>query len=124
MNTKALVKVSAMTEMLTGVALMLSPNLVATLLLGVGLSGSGNAVARLTGIALVCLGIAGCPSRNNATRQAIQALFVYNLLAGLYLCYLRVGGGFAGYLLVPASAIHLVIALLLLFRVREKELPA
>jgi hypothetical protein len=78
-------------------------------LLGAGLSDSGIAVARLTGIALLCLGLACWPGRDDA----IRARSPYNLLAALYLCYLRVGGGFVSYLLWPACALHAVLALLM-----------
>ena len=49
----------------------------------------------------------------NPIRQATRALFTYNLLAGLYLGYLRVGGGFVSYLLWPACVLHIAFALLL-----------
>jgi hypothetical protein len=119
MNIKSVVIVSAAVEAATGVALMAVPGLVARLLLGVGLSDSGIAVARLTGIALLCLGLACWPGRNGRTAQATRALFVYNLLAALYLGYLRVGGGFVSYLLWPACALHVVLALLLARRAYE-----
>jgi hypothetical protein len=56
MTPRTLVRVSAAIEAATGIALIAAPNLVATLLLGTGFCDSGIAVARLTGIALLCLG--------------------------------------------------------------------
>lgn len=113
MAAKTLVRLSAAIEMVTGVALIVAPGLVVTMLLGVGLSGSGIAVARLAGIALLCLAVACWPCRDDAAGNAIWALFTYNLLAALYLGYLKVDAGFAGYLLWPACAIHALLALLM-----------
>jgi hypothetical protein len=39
-------------------------------------------------------------------------LFSYNLLAALYLGYLRIGGGFVSYLLLPACVVHALLAFL------------
>ena len=113
MNATTLVKLSAAIEAATGVALMAVPDLVARVLLGTELAGSGIAVARVGGFALLSLAIACWPGSDGSIPQATRALFVYNLLAGLYLGYLRVGGGFVGYLLWPACALHVVLGILL-----------
>ncbi|MGB8771477.1 MAG: hypothetical protein WCC92_17825 [Candidatus Korobacteraceae bacterium] len=106
-------RLSAAIESATGVALIAVPDAVARLLLGTGLDGSGIAVARLAGLGLLSLGLACWPRGEEATAQAIRALFTYNLLAALYLGYLRVGGGFVSYLLWPACALHAVLTILL-----------
>lgn len=113
MATSTWVKLSAAIEAATGVALIAVPGFVAQVLLGAGLSDSGIAVARVAGIGLLSLGLACWPSADAATRSAIRALFTYNLLAALYLGYLRIGGSFVSYLLWPACAVHGVLALLL-----------
>src|SRR5271167_4803427 len=107
MNTKTLAQVSAAIEAATGVALIAVPDWVARLLLGAELSAGGGAVARVAGFALLALGLACWPGGDAATPQATRALVAYNLLAGLYLGYLRVGGGFVSYLLWPACILHL-----------------
>ncbi len=104
--------VSAAIEMATGLALIADPGFVIRVLLSADLSGSGSAVGRLTGIGLFCMGLA-CWPRNNGTVQTVFALFAYNLLAAIYLGYLRTGGGFVSYLLWPVCALHGVLALLL-----------
>jgi hypothetical protein len=109
-TSKTLVRTSATIEALTGIALIAAPDLLGRLLLGVGFDSSGIAVARLTGVALLCLAIA-CWT---ATAQAVRALFTYNFLAGLYLGYLRVGGGFVGHLLWPVCVLHLLLAIVFL----------
>jgi hypothetical protein len=113
MSARRLVMLSAAIEVATGLALIAVPSLVARLLLGAALSDSGIAVARLTGIALLCLGFACWPGRDDATQTAVRALFTYNLLAALYLGYLRVGGGFVSYLLWPVCVVHAVLGVLL-----------
>jgi hypothetical protein len=94
------------------------------MLLGASLSDSGIGVARLTGIALLCLAVACWPSEGVATHHATLALFLYNLLASVYLGYLRVGGGFFSYLLFPACLLHGVLALLLARPAYEKASAA
>ncbi len=113
MATSTWVKLSAVIEVATGVALIAVPGFVAQVLLGAGLSDSGIAVARLTGIALLCLGLASWPGAEGVTPPAVRGLFAYNLLAAFYLGYLRVGGGFVSHLLWPACALHGLLALLL-----------
>ena len=120
MNIRSLVMLSAAIEAATGLALIAVPSLVARLLLGAGLSDSGIAVARLAGIGLLCLGLACWPSGDDATQLAIRALFTYNLLAALYLGYLRVGGGFVSHLLWPACVVHAVLTLLLVRAARAR----
>ena len=99
-------------EAATGVALIATPDLVVRVLLGAGLSGAGIAVARVGGFGLLSLGLACWPGADDAAQHPIRALFIYNLLAALYLGYLRVGGGFVSYLLWPACALHAVLAIL------------
>ncbi len=111
--TTTVLRLSAAIEVATGAALIAVPELVAQLLLGTGLSSAGIAVARLTGIALLCLGLACWPDAEDAGKPALRALFAYNLLAAVYLAYLRVGGGFVSYLLWPACALHFVLGFLL-----------
>ncbi len=113
MTTRILILLSSAIEAATGVALIAVPTVVGRLLLGVELPGSGIAVARVAGFGLLALGMGSWPRGGAATAQSIQALFTYNLLAGLFLGYLRVGEAFSGYLLWPASVLHVILALLL-----------
>jgi hypothetical protein len=97
----------------TGVALIADRGFVVRVLLGAGLSEGGIAIGRLAGLALPSLGLACWPSSNDAAERTICALFKYNLLAAMYLGYLRVGGGFVSYLLWPACSLQALLALLL-----------
>jgi hypothetical protein len=113
MTTKALVMVSSTIEAATGLALIIDPELVARILLGTDLLGGGIAVSRVAGAALLALGLACWPGKDDATAQTTCALFIYNFLAAIYLGYLRAGGGFVSYLLWPVCALHALLALLL-----------
>ena len=99
-------------EIITGVALIATPNVVSHLLLGVGLSGGGIAVGRVAGLGLLSLGLACWPSATDVSVQTTRALLTYNLLTTLYLGHLRIGGGFDGYLLWPAIVLHGVLTVL------------
>jgi len=113
MTTKTLVIASSTIEAATGLTLIADPGLFVRLLLGADLSGSGIAVGRLAGMALVALALACWPSEDDATAQATSALLTYNFMAAVYIGYLGTGGGFVSYLLWPACALHTLLALLL-----------
>ena len=112
MTTKLITAVSAAIEAATGIALIAVPDLVAHVLLGVGLSDGGIAVGRVAGFALLSLGLACWPKADDVTPSAVRALFAYNLLVALYLGYLRVSGEFVALLLWPACVLHAVLAVL------------
>jgi hypothetical protein len=112
MTTRLLTTVSAAIETATGIALIGIPALAGRALLGVSLSESGVAVVRLAGVALLSLGLACWPTADDITSSALRGLFVYNLLAAVYLGYLPASGEFAGFLLWPACALHAVLAVL------------
>ena len=120
MDTKTLVRISAAIEAVTGLALILSPSLVVRLLLGGDLGAVGIAVGRVGGFGLLSLAMACWPGSDDASLQATRALLTYNLLASLYLAYLRFGGGFVSYLLLPACGLHALLTVLILFSLRAK----
>ncbi len=112
--------VSAGIEAATGIALIAVPDLVARLLLGTELDSGGVAVARVAGFGLFALGLGCWPGECEATASAVRALVAYNLLAGLYLGYLRAAGGFVSYLLWPACALHVALGILLVLAAYSK----
>ncbi len=113
MKTTTLIKLSAAIEAATGLAAIVSPSLLARLLLGTELSNGGVAIGRVAGIALLALAIACWPGVKSYLPQIIRALFVYNLLAGVYLGFLGLAHLFFSHLLWPASALHILIGILL-----------
>jgi hypothetical protein len=112
-KTRTLETIAAAVEVTAGLALIVTPTLVVHLLVGASLTSGGIAVGRVGGFGLLSLGIACWPSADAVTARGTLALFTYNLLSSLYIAYLSVVGGFVGYLLWPACALHAFLALLL-----------
>ena len=110
-----LLRVAALVEGATGLALTIVPSLVARLLLGDGVSSTGMALARIAGFGLLALALACWPASVTAgtSAPALRAMLVYNLVVTLYLAWLGVGGRLVGILLWPATAYHAVMTILL-----------
>ena len=106
-----LLALGAIIEAVTGLALIFQPALVVQLLLGEGLSPAGLALGRVAGFGLLSLGLA-CWPRAGAALSALLAMLTYNLLATVYLAYLRFDGALVGRLLLPTIVLHAVLALL------------
>jgi hypothetical protein len=107
-----LLSLAAAIEAVTGVALIVLPQAVASLLLGADLVGPGIAVGRVAGIALLSLGLLCWLSRQGANNTAVlTAMLAYNLLVTAYLMYLGFIGELVGRLLWPAVVIHAVLTL-------------
>jgi hypothetical protein len=112
---KKVLTVAAVAEAATGLALIIVPSLVGRLLLGAELTGVSIPVARLTGIALIALGVACLPSCT-----ALCGMLTYNALATLYLLYLAIRGEWTGPLLWPAVVLHTILTLLLVVAWRQE----
>ena len=100
---------AAISEALTGLALLTAPSLVSQLLLGEQLAGVAIPVARVSGIALIALGIACWPG------PPLFGMLTYSALVTLYLAYLGFAGGLSGLLLWPAVVLHAILTALLTF---------
>jgi hypothetical protein len=98
----------AIAEAATGLALLVVPSTVGRLLLGSELTGVSIPIARVTGIALIALGIACWPGR-----KALCGMLTYSALATLFLLYLGIRGKWVGPLLWPAVVLHGAATLLL-----------
>ncbi len=110
-----IVAFSAVTEAATGLALIVAPALVFSLLIGGPLADSAVPVVRIMGIALVSLAIACWPERVNASVPAMNGLLLYNTLVAIYLGYVGAALNMGGLLLWPAVAIHALVAALLIW---------
>jgi hypothetical protein len=109
----SLLSVAAAIEAAIGLALIIFPQAISSLLLGADLAGTGIAVGRVAGIALLSLGLACWMSRKDANKTAaLAAMLTYNLLVAAYLMYLGFGGELVGVLLWPVIALHAVLSLL------------
>ena len=101
----------------TGLALLIVPSLVGQLLLGQALTGVAIPVARVTGIALIALGIACWPGRH-----AHVGMLTYSAGATFYLTYLGIAGAFVGAFLWPAVIVHVALTVLLIgASVRDRQ---
>ena len=103
--TPALV-LAAVSEAATGLALLVAPSLVGRLLLGAELSDIGLTVARVTGIALIALGVACWPG------PPLVGMLTYGTAVTLYLAYVGFTG-VSGVLLWPAVVLHVILTALL-----------
>jgi hypothetical protein len=77
------------------------PPIVIRLLFGAEIAGAGIVMSRITGIALIALGLACWPS--DAAGCGICDMLTYSLLAALYLSYVAIAGELVGILLWPAA---------------------
>ena len=113
-------RAGAAIETATGVGLLLAPRLVVRILLRAELTGSGVAVSRVCGLALLCLGLACWPSSSaspgGTNQRAARALLVYNGSATIYFLYLRIVAGYGGIALEIVIAVHAVLTALLAWR--------
>ena len=98
---------AAIAEGLTGVALLVAPEFVIRVLAGTDATGLITSVGRVTGIALIGLGVATSPG------PASIGMLTYTVLVALFLAFMGMRGGWGGPLLWPAIAVHAVLALLI-----------
>jgi hypothetical protein len=104
---KRLLIAAAMSEAATGAALLVVPSLVGQLLFGAELTGVTIPVARVTGIALIGLGVACWPG------PPLVGMLIYSATVTLYLAYIGFAGGLTGILLWPAVVLHVILTALL-----------
>jgi hypothetical protein len=113
--SKLLLIVTALVELGTGAALLIAPSRIVELLLGEGLQSPQSLVlGRVTGAALISIGIACWLARNSEPigRQALLAgMLIYNLAVPALLIRAAMAGGLRGIALWPACALHLGLAI-------------
>jgi hypothetical protein len=105
---KRVLVLAAVSEAATGVALLIVPSLVGQLLFGAEPTGIAMAVARVTGIALIALGVACWPG------TPLIGMLTYSAAITLYLAYVGFTGGLTGILLWPAVVLHVTLTALLI----------
>lgn len=101
-------------EVLTGLALIVAPSLLARLLFGSDLNAAGEATGRICGLVMLCLA-AGCYPRagESGRHRALVPLVALSWLAAVFLVVTGLMGANVGLLLWPAAALHLILAVLL-----------
>jgi hypothetical protein len=107
MSMNNVLVLAAVVEVATGVALLLVPSLVGHLLLGAELTGVAMTVARVTGIALIALGVACWPG------TPLVGMLTYSAAVTLYLAYVGFTEGVVGTLLWPTVFLHGIVTVLL-----------
>lgn len=115
---KALLVMTAILEAATGVALMVAPSRVASLLLGASLDAvAAQILARIAGAALISLGVAcwfARPLRHDPASRAAQglimAMLLYNAVVAALLVYGATRDGLRGVGLWPAAVLHSALA--------------
>ncbi len=123
---KVLLVVTAASEAVTGLALLLLPSMVVSLLLGATLdTPSGLVVARVAGAALLALGTACWLARNDlqsrAAKGLIAALLLYNAAAVTVIVYAALGLALSGIGLWPAVVLHVALAVWCVACLRMKK---
>lgn len=124
MKTRLLFIVSAVVEMGVGLALLLSPALTASILIGAPFDTPADSiVGRVAGAALLGLGVACWLARNDEHARAATGLIVsmllYNVTAAVVLAYAGVGLRLFGIGLWPAVVLHVVMAVWCLANARR-----
>jgi len=105
----------AVVEMLTGLVLIVSPPMLAWLLLGSLLDAPpAIIIARIGGVALLSLGIAcwfaSRDENSPAAAGVMAAMVLYNCGAVILLAYAGIGLGLSGLGLWPAVLVHTALA--------------
>jgi hypothetical protein len=121
-----LLTVTAFAEAGVGLTLLLSPPLVAGLLLGVSLDApAALIVGRIAGAALLSLGGACWLARDDgpsrARRGLVAAILLYNCTAGAVLAIAGGGLKLVGVLMWPAVALHAVLAVWCIAWFRKRQ---
>jgi len=98
---------AAFAEIVTGLALLIVPSLVGQLLLNEEFTDITIPIARVTGLALIGLGLACWPG------PPILGMLVYSTSVMLYLAYIGFVGDFVGVFLWHAVLFHAALSILL-----------
>ena len=107
-------RLSALLELLTGIALLLVPGTVLGLIVDVEPDQINTALSRLCGVALVSLALAsGAVDLGGSNRRSALGLITYNLGVGLLFAALHFSGIEKGLLFWPIAALHALVGCLM-----------
>ena len=106
---------TALIEVGIGLALLVSPALTASILIGAPFdTPADSVVGRVAGAALLALGLASWWAKNDEQAREAKSLIVsllfYNVAAALVLVYAGLGLRLSGIGLWPAALVHVVMA--------------
>jgi hypothetical protein len=123
MNIKSLLIVTALIEAATGIALLVAPSIIVELLLGEGLTSPQSlALGRITGAALVSIGVACWLARKAGAVMSglVVGMLIYNVAVPVLLIYAAIAVGMHGIALWPASILHAALAVWCLLCLRPR----
>jgi hypothetical protein len=124
-SIRALLIVTAILEVGTGIALLSVPSLVGEVLLGEGFSSpQAMVVARVAGVAIVSLGVACWLARNGesvAQSWLVAGMLIYNLGVPILLLHGWLAWSLVGLGLWPAALLHTGLAIWCAACVRPKR---
>ena len=108
---KLLLTITAILEGVTGLALVIRPSLIVSLLLGVSLTNStATSICRLLGAILFIIAIACWLARNNRQSSVmVKVMLAYNIISIILLVYAALVEKIYGPVLWPAVLLHLVL---------------
>ena len=126
---KSLFVVTAAAETATGLALLGLPSLVVSLLFGGSLDTPAALVlARITGAALISIGVACWLARNDPQSRAaaglVAGVLFYNAAAAVVLAHAGLGLGLSGIALWPVAVWHAALAIWCIACLRPKPVSA
>ena len=108
------VKIAAWVEIIVGASFVLMLQSQSQLLFGVALDDAGAGFGRLSGFALIALGVACLPAKNAETNQrGARVLLVYNIAAAILIAWVGVTTSLRGVVLWPVVIMHTVLAIAL-----------
>ena len=111
-------RLSCLVELATGTALLLTPGLEMTLIVGSSLPNGGNQMAQLFGAAIICLGLS-CWSNDQPSGQGLMpsiGLTAYNMISGLLLAIFSFSGDARATVALPAALLHIALGVALFTR--------
>ena len=121
MLQKYLVRAAAWLEIITGIALIIGPQIACRLLFAVPLNGVGMPLGRYAGIAVLALGTACLPAATAHAGRAVLGLLLYNVGAVILFVWIWLATTYHGFLLWPAIILHAGIAFGLLPQLRNRD---
>ena len=116
-------RLSCLVELGTGTALLLTPGLAMTLIVGSSLPNGGNQMAQLFGTAILCLGLS-CWSSSGSTERTsmpVIGLTAYNVIAGLLLALFSITGVANAIVAIPAALLHIALGVVLFIDQRKSR---
>src|SRR5271165_1775541 len=121
---KPLLALTAVGEAVTGLMLLVYPPIVVWLLFGAEIAGVGVVMSRVGGAALLAIGVACWPARNDPERPTrlglLTGVLIYDIAAAALLAHAGLFLDMAGIALWPAVVLHAALAFWCVFCVWDR----